>query len=93
VAESVLHRGGRHAITQVFVGGRLVVNDGKVVTIDRDAVLAEIGERLERPDTQGEREAWSMIGVLLPHIEAYHRKFTPTAGYRPYRYNAMADDE
>ncbi|WP_027686755.1 amidohydrolase family protein [Rhizobium leguminosarum] len=93
VVESLLHRGGRHAITQVFVGGRLVVNDGKVITIDREAVLSEIRERLECPETQGERQALDAIASLLPHLEAYHRNFTPAAGYRPYRYNAMADEE
>jgi cytosine/adenosine deaminase-related metal-dependent hydrolase len=92
-AESVLHRGGRHAITQVFVGGRLVVDDGRVITIDREAVLAEIGERLQRPGTQTETEAWEAIDALLPHLEAYHRKFTQSSRYRAYRYNAMADEE
>lgn len=91
VAESVLHRGGRHAITQVFVGGRLVVDDGKVVTIDREAVLAEIGERLEQHETQDERQAWDAMNALLPHLAAYHHNVRPTASYRPYRYNAMAD--
>jgi cytosine/adenosine deaminase-related metal-dependent hydrolase len=93
VAESVLHRGGRHAISQVFVGGRLVVDDGKVITIDREAVLAEIAERLKHPETEGETATWEAIDVLLPHLEVFHRKFTTTAGYRPYRYNAMADQE
>ena len=93
VAESVLHRGGRHAITQVFVGGRLVVDDGKVVTIDREAVLAHIGERLEQPETQGEKDAWDAINALLPHLARHHRDVTQASGYRAYRYNAMADKE
>ncbi|WP_337270895.1 amidohydrolase family protein [Oryzifoliimicrobium ureilyticus] len=90
VADSVLHRGGRHAVTQVFVGGRLVVDDGKVITIDRDAVLAELAERLQRAETQEERRAWDAIYGLIPHLEAYHRTFTATGEYRPYHYNAMA---
>jgi hypothetical protein len=56
-------------------------------------VLSEIRERLECPETQGERQALDAIASLLPHLEAYHRNFTPAAGYRPYRYNAMADEE
>jgi cytosine/adenosine deaminase-related metal-dependent hydrolase len=91
VAESVLHRGGRHAISQVFVAGRLVVDDGKVITIDSEAVLAEISERLGRPETPAETEAWDANNTLLPHLEAHHRTFTPTAGNGAYRYNAMAD--
>ncbi|MGO8484591.1 cytosine deaminase, partial [Rhizobium leguminosarum] len=61
--ESVVHLGGRHAITQVFVGGRLFVDNGKVVTIYREAVLAEIGEQLERPEMAGERQAWYAIAL------------------------------
>ena len=90
-AEAVLHRGGRHAIHQVFVGGRLVVDDGKVVIIDREAVLAEIADLLTRPETPAEAEARSVIDALLPCLEAHHKAFTPAGVPRSYRYNSMSD--
>ena len=91
LAEAILHRGGKQAIDKVFAGGVLVVDGGKVISIDRDAVLAEIGERLNRPPTEAEREAQAMVDAMMPSFEAYHREVTPSAGYRSYRYNAMGE--
>jgi cytosine/adenosine deaminase-related metal-dependent hydrolase len=91
--EAVLHRGGKHAIDKVFVGGRLVVDAGRVVSLDRDAVMREIADRLALPDTPVEIEARATIGRLMPYLESFHRARTPSDGYRSYRYNAMDDRE
>ena len=93
VAEAVLHRGGRHAIDKVLVGGRVVVAGGRVVSIDRDAVMREIADRLATPETPAEREARTMVDAMMPHLEAFHRAHAPAEGYRAYRYNAMSDPE
>lgn len=90
-AEAVLHRGGGHAIRQVFVGGHLVVDGGKVITIDRNAVLTEIAAILARADTSAETEARAVIDALLPYLEAHHKTFTTVGTPRSYRYNSMAD--
>lgn len=91
MVEAVLHRAGKDAVRQVFVGGRLVVDDGRVTLVDRDAVLAEIKARLEQPDTASEAEARAMVTALQPFLEDFHRAHTPTESYRPYRFNAMND--
>lgn len=91
VAESVLHRAGKSAIDKVFVGGRLVVDGGRVISIDRDAVMAEIADRLAAPETEAETEAWAMVDAMMPVLDSFHRDNTPTASYRPYRYNGMND--
>jgi cytosine/adenosine deaminase-related metal-dependent hydrolase len=89
IAETVLHRGGRHAIDQVFVGGRKVVDGGKVISIDRDAVIADLRDRLSQPETPEETAAWAALGVLMPALEAHQKRMSLGAGYRPYRFNAM----
>lgn len=89
LAETVLHRGGRGAIRQVFVGGRLVVDEGRVISIDRDAVLAELGEVLSQPETAAEDAGWQAVQDLLPVLEAHLRSEDLGHGYRPYRYNAL----
>ncbi|MGX5777123.1 amidohydrolase family protein [Methylorubrum zatmanii] len=89
-AEAVLHRGGRHAIRQVFVGGRLVVDEGRVVGIDREAVMREVAAILERPETADERAAVEAAESLVAHLDAYHRA-RETGPSASYRYNAMAD--
>jgi 5-methylthioadenosine/S-adenosylhomocysteine deaminase len=91
--EAVLHRGGRHAIHQVFVGGELVVDEGRAVKIDRDAVMAEVKARLGTPETAAELEAWSSIDALIPILEEHHRRSSMPDTYRSYRFNAMNDAE
>lgn len=91
IEDAVLHRGSKSAIRQVYVGGRLVVDKGRVTTIDRDAVLAEIAGILSAPMTEAERRAARMVAAMMPALEAFHRAHSPDAGYAPYRYNAMND--
>jgi 5-methylthioadenosine/S-adenosylhomocysteine deaminase len=91
LAEAVLHRGTKSAIDKVFVGGKLMVDGGKVISVNRDAVVAEIGDQLAMPLTASEIEAETMVAAMLPALEAYHRQFTPSSGYRSYRFNAMND--
>jgi cytosine/adenosine deaminase-related metal-dependent hydrolase len=89
IAETIVHRGGRHAIHQVFVGGRKVVDDGRVISLDRDAVFAELRDHLARTESQEETVAWAALGELMPVLEAHQRQMNLGAGYRPYRFNAM----
>lgn len=89
--EALLHRGSRQAIEQVFIGGRLVVDGGRVITVDRDAVMAEIEAILSRPETAQEQQAWRAVEGLLPHLECSLHQLGLGTGYRSYRYNAHSD--
>lgn len=91
LSEMVLHRGGRDAIDKVFVGGRLVVDGGRVISIDRDGVLDEIRARLTAPKTAAEIHAEAMVAAMMPALEAFQRAHVPAGGHRSYRYNAMGD--
>ncbi len=90
IADAVVLRATKSAIDQVFVAGRLVVDKGRAIAIDRDGVIAEIKARLERPLSPAETEARAMVAAIQPHLEAFHRAHTP-AGHQPYRYNAIND--
>lgn len=91
ISETVLHRATKSAIDKVFVGGDLVVDRGRVIRVDRDAVMAEIKGKLSAPATESETEASEMVNLLLPFIERHLAHSGLDAGYRPYRFNAMAD--
>ncbi|MDQ0456844.1 amidohydrolase family protein [Rhizobium paknamense] len=73
VSEAVLHRAMKDAVHQVFVEGHKLVDGGRVVSIDRDAVLREIAERLAQPETASEQEASRMVARLMPALEQVHR--------------------
>ena len=89
LAETILHRGGRGAIDQVIVGGRLVVDKGRVILIDRDAVIAELDAQLARPETPEEAAGWDALAALMPALTAHQQQHGLGKAYRPYRYNAL----
>lgn len=90
IAEAVLHRGSRAAVETVLVGGRVVVQDGRVTGIDREAVMAEIDESLARPETRAEAATWAMAERLVAHLEGEHRSRGFADDPVPYRYNDLA---
>jgi len=90
VVDTVLMRAKSNAIEQVFVGGTLVVDKGRVIGVDREAVLAEIADHLRRPVTAEEAHASAMIEKVMPAVYDQARRLMPDIS-RPYRYNGMAD--
>ncbi|WP_108257876.1 amidohydrolase family protein [Mangrovicoccus ximenensis] len=91
VAETVLHRAMKGAVDSVFVEGRRVVENGRVTSIDSEAVLAEIAARLAAPETAEEAEMRAMVEAAMPVLEDFQHRHAPDAAHRSYRYNAMAD--
>ncbi|MDQ0394974.1 amidohydrolase family protein [Labrys monachus] len=85
--DAVVLRARQKAVDTVFVGGRKVVAAGKVISIDRDGVLADIAARLEAPPTAAERTARAMTERLMPHLEGWFRRHEENEAARPYRYN------
>jgi 5-methylthioadenosine/S-adenosylhomocysteine deaminase len=63
----------KDAVHQVFVEGQRLVDDGRVISIDRDGVMQEIAARLSEPESAAEREARVMTERLMPFLEQVHR--------------------
>ncbi|MGQ9653897.1 MAG: amidohydrolase family protein [Thermodesulfobacteriota bacterium] len=88
----LLYRGlGRHVRT-VMVAGRIVVQDGKVLTLDE----AEIGRRLTsaacRPRTDAEREFVRVMDVLKKHVIEFYRGWSEELKIDPfYTVNSRID--
>lgn len=89
IADAILHRAGKQSIDKVFVDGRLVVDGGRVIAIDRDAAMKEIADRLALPETPTEMEAWKMVDVLVARLEDFHRRHPLVDASRSYRDAAM----
>ena len=62
-----------------------------MTSIDRDAVLREIGLRLATPPTPAEAKAHAMVDRLVPVMEGWFRNHAEHPAARPYRYNAIGD--
>ena len=85
---AVLHRARGAAVDTVMVGGRVVVRDGEIATLDRRAALDELARTLEAPLRPHEEERRKLAAELLPHVREYYaREYDPAMGLAAYRYN------
>jgi cytosine/adenosine deaminase-related metal-dependent hydrolase len=85
---ALVHRATPAAVEHVMVGGRLVVKDGEIATLDRRAALDEIARSLAAPLAPHERERRRLVADLLPHIRRYYEGYFDPAAHQPfYRVN------
>ncbi|ODN66034.1 amidohydrolase family protein [Methylobrevis pamukkalensis] len=91
LVDALLLRSRKGAVRTVFVSGEKLVDGGRVTRIDRDAVMAEIADRLSQPATPAEQRAQEMVDRLMPHLEAWFRAHPDQGAFAPYRYNLMAE--
>jgi cytosine/adenosine deaminase-related metal-dependent hydrolase len=73
VSELVLHRARKEAIAWVLVDGHVVVENGRVTRIDREAVMEDIRARLATPPSAAEMEAQDNVDAAMPVIRDYYR--------------------
>lgn len=79
-----LGRAAAGDVDTVLVGGQVVVDGGRVTTIDEAAVGRELAERLARLDYPAEDAA--MVAALLPHLQRYYQNWelSPLEPYTAY---------
>lgn len=66
--EVLLYRGlGRHVYT-VMVNGRIVVQNGRILTVDEEAIDARLAEAASRPRTEKEMERVRAMDELKTHV-------------------------
>lgn len=71
--ETLLYRGlGRHVHT-VWVNGKMVVESGRVLTLDEEAICARLAEAASRPRTEHECEQAKMIDEVRARVRDYYR--------------------
>jgi hypothetical protein len=74
-------------IRDVLIDGRAVLRDGKLASIDKDAVLAELEIALQRPPTEAEKARRILATALHPYLQAFYRDWpmpAPEAGFRSF---------
>ncbi len=86
----LLQRTRQMAADTVFVGGQKVVSEGKVVSIDRQAVFDEIAEFLTSSLSSDEVLARERTEQLVQHISSWFEAAYPDVPRQPYRFNALA---
>jgi 5-methylthioadenosine/S-adenosylhomocysteine deaminase len=68
----LLYRGSGAHVHTVMVSGRVVVEAGKVLTIEEEAIAAHLAEAASRPRTENERKLVRAIDELKRHVIRYY---------------------
>lgn len=88
--DALLQRSRQMAADTVFVGGVKVVDGGKVTSIDREAVLRAISDRLASDLSPDEREARRQTDDLMVHVRDWFSAAYSGPGKGRYRFNEIA---
>ena len=82
--ETLLYRGvGRHVHT-VMVNGRIVVQGGRLLTMDEEAIGARLAEAASRPRTEKEKALVQAMDELRAHVVTYYHGWTEKVKLEPY---------
>jgi 5-methylthioadenosine/S-adenosylhomocysteine deaminase len=69
----LLYRGSGAHVSTVMVNGRVVVEKGKVLTLDEQAIGRRLAEAASRPRSEKEIALVNMMDELKKHVIAYYR--------------------
>jgi 5-methylthioadenosine/S-adenosylhomocysteine deaminase len=82
--ETLLYRGvGRHVHT-VMVNGRIVVQEGRLLTMDEEAIGARLAESASRPRTDKEKALVQAMDELRKHVVQYYQGWPDKVKAEPY---------
>ena len=68
----------------MIVDGRVVVEEGRVLTVDEEAVGRRLAEEASRPRTEREKELVEALDELKRHVIRYYQGWTEKAEIKPY---------
>jgi len=80
----LLYRGlGKHVDT-VMVNGRIVVQGGKLLTLNEEAIADRLAEAASRPRTENEKAMVETMDELKKHVIRYYEGWTKKLKTEPY---------
>ena len=82
--EVLLYRGKASHVRMVMVDGRIVVENGRVLTVDEEAVGRRLAEAASRPRTEEEKELAEGLEELRRHVVRYYQGWAKKAKAKPY---------
>ena len=75
--DALLQRAKPKHVDTVFVGGDPIYAQGRFKYFDRNQVLAELAEQLERPRTAMEEQRKQLAVAVMPHVKAFYAGYLP----------------
>jgi cytosine/adenosine deaminase-related metal-dependent hydrolase len=82
--DTLLYRGAGRFVHTVLVNGRIVVKEGRVLTIDEEAVCQRLAEAASRPRTAKEEAMVQAMDTLKAHVKTYYKGWTRKVAADPY---------
>jgi 5-methylthioadenosine/S-adenosylhomocysteine deaminase len=76
IAEAFLHRAMGEDVNTAIVGGRIVMEDRRLTTLDVDALYREI-RKAARAIGRAQRHHAEMLQRLKPHVQAWYDGWLP----------------
>ncbi len=70
--DAVLHRARSGDVHTAMVAGRLIMRGGKVLFVDKAALLEEIARQLALPPDAAETASRQLARDVAPHVEAFY---------------------
>jgi hypothetical protein len=71
--EGFVQRALGEDVRTVFIGGRVVMEEGRMLTIDVDALYREVREFCERPLSPEHAARANMLARIKPYAQAWYR--------------------
>ena len=92
VLDVILDRADAGDIDHVLIHGRVVLEYGRMKTIDEDRLIKQLADattRLYQKSPQGER-LWALGGMLVPTVEDFYRPWYQAPTDPAHQYNVAA---
>ncbi len=71
IVEAVVYRGRGQDVDMVMIDGDVVLSDGKLTHVDKESLLRELNQSLDRPLEPAEEEARDLIRQIEPHMRRF----------------------
>ena len=82
--DTLLYRGSNRHANTVMVDGRIVVENGQLLTVNVDEIGSRLAEAASRPRTERELALVQSVDELRKHVVKYYKNWSGKAKIEPY---------
>jgi cytosine/adenosine deaminase-related metal-dependent hydrolase len=80
----LVQRARTSAVRSVMIAGKLIYNNGRFITVDRDAVFSELARKLAEPLTRDEEERRKLARDVFPYVRAFYDAYLTGLPFDPF---------
>ena len=88
--EALVYLADGRDVDTVMIGGQVVVQDGRVTSLNREEIAARLKENASQKPTAEEVRKAEVIAEVIPYIKEFYREWATYEVQPHYRYNSSA---